>query len=200
MSELEEVLKKVENKLILSRKVYAALTYQVWIVIMAGYYLLIGVIESNYFVYTAIYWVIGFIIYFIISGMIIKRIKSLWGNSKSSRKHIIGISLSWIIASVIGWFAVPNCLLSAGLEYFQALAIGLLSFISLANLGMIISVKISYHKFEPEMYPGTLIPALSIPLILYVDVNPMYYAGMAVVVGYGLTVVLYLYNTFKYSG
>ncbi len=199
MSELEEVLKRVENKLILSRKVYAALTYQVWIVIMAGYYLLKGLVGHGYIV-TVLYWIVGFIIYFIITGMIIKRMKTLWGSAESSKKHVVGISLSWIISSVIGWFVVPYYLNSMGIEFLQALAIGFLSFIALANFGMLLSVKISYDMFEPEMCPGTIIPALVIPFIPYVDSDPMYYAGMAVVAGYGLTVVLYLYNTFKYSG
>ncbi len=196
MKELESVLEKVESKLLLSRKVYAALTYQIWLVIMAGYYLLIGPMHSVSTLYPVIYWTVGIVIYFILSEKIIRRIEALWSEEKSL-KYGYGFTASWLIAAILGWFIIP---LYLPLPFLSALSVGLLSFIALANLGMILSIYIAHRSVEWEMLPGTMIPAAMIPTIPYLSVNPMYYAGMAVVAGYGLCVVLYLYSAFRYAG
>ncbi len=196
MSELESVLERVEGKLILSRKVYAALTYQIWLVIMAGYYLLIGPMQSLSPIYSAIYWGAGIFIYFFASAKIFRKMAPLW-NSRGSRGFSYGFALSWLIAAAIGWFVIPYYL---SLPFLSALTVGFLSFIALANLGMILSVYSAYGSLEREMIPGTIIPAAMILVIPYLSVNPMYYAGMAVVAGYGLCVVLYLYSAFRYAG
>ncbi len=193
LEELKVVLKRVVNKILATEKICIALNFQVWIVIMSGYYLIIAPLEKIPIWLTLCYWITGAVVFVYISRSIWRK-ATLLISEGNIRKINIGILISWIIASILGWFLVPSVL---DAQFLQRLAVGLLSFLSLGVFGMIITIYLNTKKIAVEMIPATAIPALLIPAVFLVKGNPMDFAGMCAVFSYGTTVILYIYRAFK---
>jgi hypothetical protein len=191
--ELKDVLKKVAGRILAVEKICIALSFQIWIVVMAGFYIVIAPLKSVPVMLVLGYWSAGTAIFIYIERLAWRRASLLI--SEGRRKTInTGIVLSWITASVIGWFVIPDLL---SYTFLEKLAVGLLSFVSIAVAGMILTILIDTKKVALEMIPAALIPALLIPVVFTVRGNPMYFAGMCVVFSYGITVILYMYRAFK---
>ncbi len=193
-NELKSVLEKVSNKMISVRNIRIAMTFQFWLVVMAGYYILVAPLRNPPIWMTAVYWSFGLIVFIATSRRIWKKIEILTLEKRNVRTDI-GITISWIIASILGWFIVPHLIEG---NFFQKLAVALLSFISLAVFGMILVLLVTTKKFAKEMVPAVLAPTMIIPLVHLIE-NPIYFAGMGIVFGYSLTVLMYLYSALKVS-
>jgi len=200
---LKNVLERIEEKLIAAGKIYAAMHFQVWAVIMAGYYITIGPLKAVPWQLTITYWVLASAAFTYFTRIIWKRLVKL---HLSAGRKIMGGSafgwamvLSWISGTILGWFIVPRHL-SGTFEPWVALGIGYLTFISWSVFGMFLSIWHFEKSLEKEMIPAFLIPALIIPLIPRVADVAMIYAGFAVAFAFGLTVLAYIYSAFRTLG
>lgn len=203
MEELKEVLERVEEKLIAAGKIYSALQFQVWVVIMTLYYLIIGPLKTIPWQLTAVYWILAFAVFAYFTSLIWKRLSMLYLASdktlKTSQAFGASIALSWIVGAIVGWTLIPKYL-PFDISPQSKLAVGYLTFISLAVFGMFITFMHFAKKVEKEMIPAFLVPALAIPIILKIAVSTMAYAGFVVALGFALTVLAYIYNAFKTLG
>ncbi len=192
MEELKDVLKRVSGKILAVEKICIAMNFQIWTVIMAGYYVLIAPLDRVPLWLTIAYWSFGAVVFAYASKSLWRKVSMLISEGGSGKVNF-GIFLSWVIAALFGWFFVPSMI---GGYFLQRLAVGLLSFISTAVIGMIATIYFWAKKLEVEMVPAFLIPALAIPLV-YLSKNPMDFAGMTIVLGYGTIVILYTIRAFK---
>ncbi len=192
IEELREVLNRISGKILAIEKICIAMNFQIWTVIMAGYYVLISPFERLPLWLTIAYWSFGVMVFAYASRSLWRRVSMLISEGGSGKVNL-GILLSWTIAALFGWFFVPSMV---GGYFLQKLAIGLLSFISTGVIGMMITIYFGAKRLELEMFPAFLIPALAIPFV-HLAGNPMDFAGMAIVLGYGITVVLYTFRAFK---
>ena len=196
MSELRDVLNRIEAKLVAAGKMYSALNFAIWEAVMILYYLLsaffgLGGWES------AVYWIAAFGVAMYFSMRIWKRLRAieLAGEQKRSTDALGMLTgMSWGIGALIGWFIVPW--LNLGGSRDMSLAIGLLSFITVSVLGMWVSF-LAYRVRDHEMIPSFLIPALGIPAIFCVSSAAIVVGGFFVALGFTLTVILYLYSAFR---
>ncbi len=192
VEELRDVLRRISGKILATKNVCIAMNFQIWIVIMAGYYILIAPLKYIPVWLTLCYWSAGATIFACVSRSFWRR-ASLLISDEDSRSINVGIMISWIVAAILGWFVIPSMIEG---EFLQRLAIGLLSFLSIAVAGMIATIYLGTRKVAVEMIPAALIPILLIPVVPLVK-NPMNFAGMGVVFSYGTTVILYIYRAFK---
>jgi hypothetical protein len=202
VAHLREVLDKIESKLLAASKIYSALQFQLWVVIMTLYYIFTSFMKNVPWHFTALYWSVGFVIFIYLSGLIWKRLRNLQDTAGKSMKNPAAfgwsIAASWITGSLVGWLLVPYLLGSA---YPQvAVGIGYLVFISISVLGMFLTILHFEGRVEREMVPAFLIPLLGIAGIGVMQVHPMIYAGFFVALGFSITVVLYIYMAFKTLG
>ncbi len=203
MEELKAVLERVEEKLIAAEKIYAAMQFQVWIVIVTLYYVLIGPLKTVPWQLTAIYWISAFIVFAYFTKIIWKRLIKL--HLSAGRKTVSfsefgwAIAFSWISGTILGWIIIPRYL-SGTFEPLVALGIGYSIFISWSVFGMFLAFWYFEKSLEKEMIPAFLIPALIIPLIPKVAKAAMVYAGFTVAFAFGLTVLAYIYSAFKSLG
>ena len=206
MDELREVLERIEEKLISAGKIYSAIQFQIWLVAMVLYYLIIGLLSTVPWQLTAAYWILAFIVFAYFSSKIWRRLVNLFRSygkaTGSSPSFGLGITLSWIAGSVIGWVLIPSLvsasLVSAPLNPLQSIAIGFLSFISISVFGMFLTFFYFARSFEGEMIPAFLIPAAAIPVVLLESIQAsMVYAGFIITFSFSLTVIAYLFSAFK---
>ena len=201
MDELREVLERIEEKLISAGKIYSAIQFQIWLVAMVLYYLIIGPLSTVPWQLTAAYWILAFIVFAYFSSKIWRRLVNLFRSygkaTGSSPSFGLGITLSWIAGSVIGWVLIPS-LVSAPLNPLQSVAIGFLTFISISVFGMFLTFLYFAKSLESEMIPAFLIPAAAIPVVWLGSVQAsMVYAGFIVTFAFSLTVIAYLLSAFK---
>jgi hypothetical protein len=207
IDELKEALERIEEKLISAEKVYSAMQFQIWLVAMILYYLIISPFRYVPWQLTATYWILAFIVFAYFSSRILKRLINLLGSygkdMKSSPAFGMGIALSWTCGLVIGWVLVPKAI-SGVMELHQSIAVGFLSFISISVFGMFVTFLYFAKSFEREMIPAFLIPALTIPTIGSIQVptignipTSVVYAGLSVGLAFSLTVLAYLISAFR---
>jgi len=200
-SELKEAIERIEEKLMSASKIYSAIQFQVWLTLMILYYIIIGLLKTVPWQLTAIYWISALTVFGYVSMKILERLKKLlksYGKGANDSRYFgITMALSWITGAIIGWSIVPSALINAGLDVSMAVAIGFLSFISISVFGIFLTFLYFANRFEKEMIPAFLIPSLSIMLMGRVTMESMVYAGFSIGLGYSLTVLSYLYTTFK---
>ncbi len=202
VKQLMEVLDRVESKLLAARKIYLALQFQAWVVIMSLYYLLLSFLPDVSWQFTAIYWTVGFVIFIYCTSIIWRRLSALYNNAGKVMRNPAAfgwsIAASWGIGAFVGWFIVPY-FLSFGYPEV-ANGVGYLVFIGVSVLGMFLAHIHFVKRVEGEMIPAFLLPLLGIAGIGMVNVYPMVYAGYVVAFSFSLTVALYIYSTFKTIG
>ncbi|WP_297519665.1 hypothetical protein [Thermococcus sp.] len=191
--ELKSVLERVEGKLIAAGKIYGAMNFAIWLVVMSLFFVLFGVFNINILISVA-YWGVAMLIGVYASVKLWERIKRLGGTPKGGRAGALGIGLSWAIGSLIGWWVIPS-ITEIGVSEDSRLAVGFLAFIGLSLLGQ--WLVMTRGKSEYEMVPSFLIPFLTIPVVIGMKNWAMTWAGFVVAFSYGLTVLLYLYSAFK---
>jgi len=197
VAQLKNVLEKIEGKLIAARKMYVAMTFAFWLIIMLLYYVIFPYVKVSP-LFTAIYWIVTMAIYFWISSIILKNYERLKNaSSSSSSKHTgIFIAISWIIGSFIGWFLIPN--LQVNVNCLALLASGFLSFISISLFGEWLWFQYCCkHWNNIEMIPAFAIPGAGIPFALNMGNESMIWAGFIVALGFSITIFWYLYSAFK---
>jgi len=201
VAQLKNVLDRIEAKLIAASKIYIALQFQLWIVIMALYYVLISMMSYVPWQFVAAYWSVGFILFMYGSSLIWKRLANLVssaGRKMKSGALGMGIGASWGIGALIGWFLVPYLL--TPIYPSIATGIGYLVFIGTSVLGMFLAQMHFTSRADKEMIPAFLIPYLGIAGIGVANMHPMVYGGFVVAFGFSATVVLYLYSAFRTLG
>ena len=198
-AELKQTLERIEGKLISAGKIYSAMQFQIWLVVMLFYYLILSHFSSLPWQLSLFYWILAFAVFSYASARIFRRMANLYKaygqNMKSRPSFGIGMALSWTSGALIGWILVPSILAGIGMEEISA--IGFLSFISISVFGMFVTFLYVAKSFEKEMIPAFLIPVLAIASIGNVTAESMVYAGFAVGSGFSLTVLAYLYTAFK---
>lgn len=203
MEELKEVLERVEGKLIAAEKIYLALQFQVWVVIMTFYYLIIGPLKTVPWQLAAVYWTLALVVFAYFTGLVWKKLSMLYLASnktlKTSRAFGASMALSWVVGAIVGGILIPKYT-PFDTSPQSKLAVGYLTFIGLAVFGMFITFMHFAKKVEKEMIPAFLVPGLAIPIIPKIAEGAMAYAGFAVALGFTLTVFAYIYNAFKILG
>lgn len=197
VSDLKNVLEKIEGKLIAARKMYVAMTFAFWLIIMLLYYVIFPYVKVSP-LFTAIYWIVAIGIYFWISSIILKNYARLNNSSNHlSKKHTgMFIAISWIVGSFIGWFLIPN--LKVDVNSLSLLASGFLSFISISMFGEWLWFQYCYRRWNNiEMIPAFVIPAAGIPFALNMGNDSMVWAGFIVALAFSITIFWYLYSAFK---
>jgi hypothetical protein len=199
VGELKDVLERIEAKLIAAGKIYSAIQFQIWLIAMVLYYLIIFPLSVVPWQLTAAYWILALIAFAYFSSKIWKRLINLFRShgkdARSSPAFGMGISLSWICGSIVGWMLIPKTL--SDLQIHQSLAIGFLSFISISVFGMFLTFLYIAKSFEKEMIPAFLIPAVAIPAIQSISGGHMVYAGFSIAFAFSLTVIAYLFSAFR---
>jgi len=195
--ELREVLERVEGKLIAAGKMYGAMNFGVWLVIMLLYYVILGVFDFPW-QFNLLYWPLAFIVATSFTGKAWERFKRLGKATgreiKASKTGRILVMAPWAIGIIIGWGIIPR--MGVGVSEGAALAVGFLSFIALAVFGMWL-VFSRYGGAEREIIPSFLIPAMGIPVAWNMEAGAMVWAGFNVSLGFALTILWYLHSAFK---
>jgi len=188
VKELKSVLERVEGKLVVAEKAYAALNFAVWLTIMAGYYIVTAFTGSGMAVSIA-YWLIGAGIGIYFTGKIWEMYLKLTARDRrGGRKAGVGIALSWLVGSLSGWVVVPAVVHTTG---DTLIGLSLLTFISISLLGQTLVVR------DWESIPSFLLPAIAVPFLFSIHEGAAIWAGFVIAAGFGLTIVLYLYSAFK---
>ena len=197
VTELRNVLERVEGKLIAAGKIYGAMNFGVWSSIMLLYYVMLGIFDISW-QFNLIYWPLGFAVAMVFTGRIWKRLKRLGRVTgreiEGSKTSGILVMASWITGIILGWGIIPR--MGVGVSEGAALAVGFLSFITLSIFGMWL-VFARYSGVEREIIPSFLIPAMGIPIVWNMETGAMVWAGFTVALSFALTILWYLYSAFK---
>lgn len=185
---LRETLERVEGKLIAAGKMYGAMSFAVWLVILMLYYVTLGFLKPSW-QFDIVYWPLAFILAMKFSGDIWKRFRRLAG-IEESRIEGIKIAVVWLIGFLLGWVVVPAAL---NRPADTEIGLALLTFIAFSVGGMYFVAM----RSEKEMIPAFLLPALMIPPVYGMNEGATLMAGFGVGLGYSITVLLYLYSAFK---
>ena len=188
VKELKDVLERVEGKLIAAGKMYGAMNFGVWLVILMLYYVLLGLLKPSW-QFNVLYWPAAFILAMKFSGEIWKRFKRLAG-IEESKEEDLKIALVWILGFLLGWIVVP-AVLDRPLD--TEIGLALLTFIAFAVGGMFLVAM----RSEREIVPAFLVPALMIPVVYGMNEGASLIAGFGIGLGYSITVLLYLYSAFR---
>jgi len=185
---LRETLERVEGKLIAAGKMYGAMSFAVWLVILMLYYVILALVKPSW-QFNVLYWPIAFALAMKFSGDIWKRFTRLAG-IEESRKEGIKIALVWLLGFILGWVVLP-AMLNRPID--TEIGLALLTFISFSVGGMFLVAM----RSEREMIPAFAVPALLIPVTYNMEAGASLMAGFGVGLGYSITVLLYLYSAFK---
>ena len=185
---LRETLERVEGKLIAAGKMYGAMSFAVWLVILMLYYVILALVKPSW-QFNVLYWPIAFALAMKFSGDIWKRFTRLAG-IEESRKEGIKIALVWLLGFILGWVVLPP-MLNRPID--TEIGLALLTFISFSVGGMFLVAM----RSEREMIPAFAVPALLIPVTYNMEAGASLMAGFGVGLGYSITVLLYLYSAFK---
>ncbi|ADT84896.1 hypothetical protein [Thermococcus barophilus] len=192
IEELKNMLGKVEGKLIAAAKMYAAMNFSFWLFIMAGFYVLLELVNFKG-IGLALYWMAAIVIGIPFTIKLWSRVERLQKIQQTGKKRkIVGamIAIPWIVGSIIGWMIIPSMQIALNAE--ARLAVGFLSFIGISIGGMWLVVGREF-----EMVPAFLIPLCSIPVVWNMEEGAMIWAGFVVTASYSITVFWYLYSAFK---
>ncbi len=194
MESMENVLKRIEKKIISSGNIYGAMNYSVWTIIL-GVYL---IIESSFYLYAknsvggwlyGVFWGIAFAIVIYINAIVWKKSKHLRITGKSRGYGHIAMFSGWVIGGIL-WFTLPF-LISSPWIY----VLGFLTFISCGNAGITLGIR-DYRASIP-----IITSLISIPLL---PRNAGYFAwSMAVefvLIGYAISALLYMWGAFTLVG
>ncbi len=193
VSELKDMLEKIEGKIIAAGKIYAAMYFAYWLVAMIGYYLILPFSQSHVLLLSVIYWPVAVLVSFFVGWKSSMRMKEIEKN-KSSKLLGILIFVSWSIGAFVGWSVLPS--MSMGINDEASLAMGFLSFIGISILGMWLSFELFKMKSR-EMIPSFIFAFAGVPVAMNIHAGAMLWAGYMVAMGFSITVLLYLYSAFR---
>ncbi len=194
VSDLKNVLERIEGKLIAASKMYSALNFAVWEAIMILYY----VLEALFDLYaweTAIYWIVGFSLAMYFSYIVGKRLSNLEKNrdNKKARKCGILVGVSWGIGAFLGFGIVPA--MNIGVNMEASFSMGLLSFVAIGVFGMWL-IYSYYGCSSKEITPSFIIPAMGVLVVMSIKTGAVIIGGFFIALGFTLTIIWYLYNAF----
>ena len=187
ISELKDILERVENKLIAAGKMYGAMNFSVWLGVMSLYYIIMGILSLPW-QFNIIYWPLAFIVAMYFTGRVWKSYVRLAGISENSWKEGAEIMAVWVAGIILGWVAVP-LLLNRSVD--TEIGVALLTFITLSVGGMFALIG------EREMIPAFAIPGILIPFVYNSTSGATVLAAFGVTLGFSLTILWYLYSAFR---
>ncbi|AEK73271.1 hypothetical protein GQS_06865 [Thermococcus sp. 4557] len=185
--ELKTVLERVEGKLIAAGKMYGAMNFAVWLVIMSLYYVIMGILDLPW-QFNLVYWPAAFIVAMKFTGSVWKRYVRLAGIAGNSWKEGAAIMGVWIAGVLLGWVVVP---LALNKPVDTEIGVALLTFISFSVGGMFALTR------EREMIPAFGIPAILIPFAYSTLSNATVLAAFGIALGFSLTTLWYLHSAFR---
>ncbi len=200
VKELKDVLDRIEKKLIAASKMYNAMNFAIWLVVVTLFYVLMplpgnGSAFLRWFV--AIYWFSAVVIVLIFQRKTWKMVYRLKKERDEGniRRFGIFVSTSWIVGAIIGWVLIPQMGISTDSDI--NFAIGFLSFIAISVFGMWVSMM-KYYRMEIEIIPAFLIPAIGIPITVFMNQGVVWFwSGLVVALGYSITALWELYSAFR---
>ncbi len=194
MESMENVLEKIERKIISSGNVYGAMNYTVWTIILAAYL----IVNTALYIYAensvggwiyGVFWSVALAIVIYINAIVWKKAEHLRMSGKGGKYRHIVMSAGWIIGGLL-WFTLP-LILSDPWIY----VVGFLIFIICGNAGIALGVR-DYRASMP-----IVTSLISIPLL---PRNAGYFAwSMAVefvLIGYVISALLYMWGAFTLIG
>ncbi len=199
MDEMKDVIEKVEKKLIASSQVYAGMNYIAWTVVLAVYQLiLLGVYFNKgayewlwtHTIYAGIFmglfWGISALFIAYINVTLWKKTKHLMQRNKKNGKGAeITMIAGWVIAGIL--FGVLPMMIY---EPWSA-AFSFLLFIISGNSG----IAIGFRDYKATM--PVITSLIAIPFIIVESIDASWFIAIQfVTVGYALSTILYLWNTF----
>ena len=197
VKELRDVLERVEGRLIAAGKLYGAMSFAVWLVVMLLYYVIVEAFIIPW-QFNLIYWPGAFIAAMTFTGKVWKRIQRLGRvtGREISSSTLGGVltGLSWGAGLILGWVVIPR--MNPGVSQEASLAVGFLTFIAFSVFGMWL-VFAKYSGVEREIIPSFLIPTIGVPLARGMESGAMAWAGFTVGLGFALTVLLYIHSVFR---
>ncbi|WP_456369406.1 hypothetical protein [Geoglobus sp.] len=192
--ELRKILEKIERKIVAVGKIYSAINFAYWLMVMSVFYVILAFFRPSGTI-SAVYWVVAMIAGVAVSGILFRRIMRIAkrsGEKRGSRTVAAFIFLSWVAGAILGFLVLPATL-SAG---FGA---ALLSFLSISLFGM--WAVLSYSGgLELEMVPSFLITAIGAVVAFTSAEDLSVWAGFVIVTAFSVTMLLYLYSAFRIIG
>ena len=203
MEEMKNVLEKVEKKLIASSQVYAGMNYIAWTIVLSVYQLIFLGVYFNRGVYEwlwthpiyegiimGLFWGISALFIVYVNVILWKKMKHLTQrNKKKEREEEITMIAGWIIAGIL--FGILPMIIH---EPWSA-AFSFLLFIISGNSG----IAIGFRDYKATMPVITSLIAIPFTIVGSIDAS-WFIAIQFVTVGYALSTILYLWNTFKLVG
>ncbi len=200
MEGMKEVIEKIEKKLIASSKIYAAMNYGIWAVILIIYeviYVPLIIYKPTEAWFTAhppyagviigVFWTVAVIFLVYVNVIAWKKIKQLKVEMVSkSRRH--SIIVGWVVGAAFFWLPM---LIHAS----WASSLGFLLFIISGNIGIYLCCR-NYESF------ATIFSAIiAIPFIFFASLDMAWFLAVGFVAGgYAISTMLYLWSTFKLVG
>jgi len=194
MENMENVLEKIERKIISSGNVYGAMNYSVWTIILAAYL----IVNTALYLYSkdtvggwiyGVFWGIAFAIVIYINAIVWKKAEHLRMSGKSGGYGHIAMFVGWIVGGIL-WFTLPLIINDPWIY-----VVGFLIFISCGNAGIAVGVR----DYRPSM--PIITSLISIPLL---PRGAGYFAwSMAVefvLIGYVISALLYMWGAFTLVG
>ncbi|MBE8539654.1 hypothetical protein [Geoglobus acetivorans] len=192
--ELRKILEKVERKIVAVGKIYSAINFAYWLMVMSVFYVVLALFSPSSII-SAVYWIAAMIAGVAVSGILFRRIMhiaKMSGEKRESKTMAALIFLSWVAGAIIGFIVLPATL-SAG---FGA---ALLSFLSISLFGMW-AVLSHLEGSELEMVPSFLITAIGAVVAFTSAENLSVWAGFVIAAAFSITILLYLYSAFRIIG
>ena len=194
IDDMENVLKRIEKKIISSENIYGAMNYAVWTIILSAYL----ITESILYMYVkssvggwiyGVFWGMAFAIVIYINAILWKKSKQLGIVSKNENHAHIIMFLGWLVGGVL--WSLISFITSDPWVYVA----GFLIFISCGNAGIAFSIR-DYRASMP-----IITSLISIPLL---PRSAGYIAWtMAVefvLIGYAISALLYMWAAFTLAG
>ena len=198
MDEMKDVIEKVERKLMASSNVYAGMNYIAWTGVLSAYQL---ILLSVYFtgayewfwahtiyasIFMGLFWGISALFIAYVNATLWKKTKHLMRRNKKNGKGAeITMIAGWIIAGIL--FGILPVMIH---EPWSA-AFSFLLFIISGNSG----IAMGFRDYRATM--PVITSLIAIPFILIDSVNASWLIAIQfVTVGYALSTILYLWNTF----
>jgi len=198
MDEMKGVIEKVERKLMASSNVYAGMNYIAWTVVLSTYQLILlnvyftGAYEWLWThaiyagIFMGLFWGISFLFIAYVNMILWKKTKHLTRRNKKKEKgaHMTMIA-GWIIAGIL--FGI----LPVMIHKPWGTALSFLLFIISGNSG----IAMGFRDYKATM--PVITSLIAIPFILIDSVDASWLIAVQfVTVGYALSTILYLWNTF----
>ncbi len=195
LNEFKDVIEKVENKLIVAKKIYAASIFTLWLLAMSLCYVIFSFNfhTATFFLFGG-YWITICVVVFYLSTLLYKRYFAIERNCERAKGDKYKILFSWIFGSIVGFLIIPH-LLNNVLPNTLIFSISLLSTIAVSLFGEFLVLK------DFEIIPSILFTFFGTLILTFfhthLTIAPIAWTGYIIALGYLSTIILYLASVFK---